>query len=253
MRAATQAISLVYDIDEDGDWGRSDVCCMHPRTAFVAQAMLQYFSGNVDIVRVVVHEWKIAEILLWKRKQSRDFMATFIISASEVHYPIFREYLWDGKVGEVVGDIRIPHRDPDGIGRWATWRRMRTRERRVQELRENAGYTPEFSPEREYLMPKFEDLMEKLFLNNGCDIWPIARVYAATFVSTSLRRRSVLPAETRDLVRECAVRHFFHGTDVDAATRGVFMLHMLGGGYDTVARYPPYVFGRKGIFASWLP
>ena len=247
MRAATQAISLVYDIDEDGDWGRSDVCCMHPRTAFVAQAMLQYFSGNVDIVRVVVHEWKIAEILLWKRKQSRDFMATFIISASELHYPIFREYVWDGTVGDMVGD-----RDPDGMGRWATWRRMR--QTTLRELRENAGYTPmDLMPKFEYLMPKFEDLMEKLFLNNGCDIWPIARVYAATFVSTSLRRRSVLPAETRDLVRECAVRHFFHGTDVDAATRAVFNLRMLGGGYDTVARYPPYVFGRKGIFASWLP
>ena len=128
------------------------------------------------------------------------------------------------------------------------------RQTTLRELRENAGYTPmDLMPKFEYLMPKFEDLMEKLFLNNGCDIWPIARVYAATFVSTSLRRRSVLPAETRDLVRECAVRHFFHGTDVDAATRGVFMLHMLGGGYDTVARYPPYVFGRKGIFASWLP
>ena len=48
----------------------------------------------------------------------------------------------------------------------------------------------------EDLMPKFEDLMEKLFLNNGCDIWPVAHVYAATFVSTSLRRRSVLPPET---------------------------------------------------------
>ena len=222
MRAATQAISLVYDIDEDGDWVQSDMCCTHPRTAFVAQAMLQYFEGNVDIVRVVVHEWKIAEILLWKRKQSRDFMATFIISASELHYPIFREYVWDGKVGDMVGD-----RDPDGMGRWATWRRRR--QTTFRELRENAGYTPMD------LMPKFEYLMEKLFQNNGCDIWPIARVYAATFVSTSLRRRSVLPPETRDLVRECAVRHFFHGTDVDAATRGVFMLHMLGGGYDTVA------------------
>ena len=232
MRAATQAISLVYDIDEDGDWVQSDVCCMHPRTAFVAQAMLQYFEGNVDIVRVVVHEWKIAEILLWKRRQSRNFMKRLI----------FREYV---------------DPDPDGRGGVATWRRRR--QTTFRELRENAGYSPMFSLKEdvmatlETLMPKFEGLMEKLFLNNGCAIWPVARVYAATFVTTSLQRRSVLPPETRDLVRECAVRHFFHGTDVDAATRGVFNLRMLGGGYDTVARYPPYVFGRKGIFASWLP
>ena len=53
-------MNFFYRVDQDGDWVQLD-SCQHPRTPYVAQALMQQLGGNVDLVRIVVRESNVAE------------------------------------------------------------------------------------------------------------------------------------------------------------------------------------------------
>ena len=172
-------MNFFYGVDEDGDRVQLDPC-QHPRTPYVAQAMMQRLGGNVDLVSILVREWNIAEIIRWKQNQTRRFMQPLLAHLTEV---------------------------------------------------------------------QFEDTMTRLFRNCGGDVWTVARVYSVTMVIGII---NVLSNEERDLIRECALQHFLHGAGVDDFGTAMLGVRMLAS-YDTIHRYPPYVFASFLRYSEWLP
>ena len=96
---------------------------------------------------------------------------------------------------------------------------------------------------------QFEDTMTRLFRNYGGDVWTVARVYSVTMV---IGINNVLSNAMRDLIRECALQHFLHGAGVDNFGTTMFGIRMLAS-YDTIHRYPPYVFVSFLHYSEWLP
>ena len=173
-------MSFFYGVDDDGDWVQLDPC-QHPRTPYVAQALMQQLGGNIDLVHMVVREWNIAEIVFWKQNQTKRVLRAILSHLTEV---------------------------------------------------------------------QFDYTMALLFRNFGEDIWTVARVYSVTM---ALGINDILSHATRDLMRDCVVRHFLHGADVDSYGIAMFSMRMLSH-YDTITRYPPYVFGRiDRDYSEWLP
>ena len=172
-------MNFFYGLDDDGDWVQLDPC-QHPRTPYVAQAMMQQLGGHVDLVHMVVREWNIAEIVMWKQNQTKRVLRAILSHLTEV---------------------------------------------------------------------QFDYTMALLFRNFGEDIWTVARVYSVTMAPGII---NVLSNGERDLIRECALQHFLHGAGVDDFGTTMLGVRMLAH-YDTVHRYPSYVFVSSRDYSEWLP
>ena len=99
-------MNFFYRVDEDGDWVQLD-SCQHPRTPYVAQAMLQQLGGNVDLVRIVVREWNVAEIIFWKQNQTRRFMRPVLSHLTEVQFDYTMACLFRNFGGDVWTVARV--------------------------------------------------------------------------------------------------------------------------------------------------
>ena len=99
-------MNFFYRVDEDGDWVQLD-SCQHPRTPYVAQAMLQQLGGNVDLVRIVVREWNVAEIIFWKQNQTRRFMRPVLSHLTEVQFDYTMARLFRNFGGDVWMVARV--------------------------------------------------------------------------------------------------------------------------------------------------